>query len=65
MNPNAKQCEAYARYCHTLSAAGAIGSLTLAFSESFIAPGVASRAATMLAAAVLLFMFGVLALREE
>jgi hypothetical protein len=32
--PNAKQKEAYGRYCHTLSVAGVIGSLTLVFSES-------------------------------
>ena len=34
VTPNAKQKEAYSRYCHTLSAAGVIGALTLVFSES-------------------------------
>lgn len=64
VTPNTRQKEAYARYCHTLSAAAAIGSLTLAFTESSMG-SVALRSLTLLVTGVLLFIFGVLVLREE
>jgi hypothetical protein len=47
-----------------LSAAAAIGSLTLAFTESSMG-SVALRSLTLLVTGVLLFIFGVLVLREE
>jgi hypothetical protein len=61
--PNAKQNEAYARYCHTLSAAGVIGALTLIFSESPTTSSVALRSIAMFLAAVVLFIFGTLVVR--
>ena len=63
VTPNAKQSEAYGRYCHTLSAAGVIGALTLLFSESPATHSIALRALAMFLAAVILFVFGTLAVR--
>src|SRR6185437_1481138 len=54
-SPTAKQKEAYARYVHTLWAAGAIGSVSLVFSESPLTVFAAGRAGAMPVLAVVLF----------
>ena len=64
-SPTAKQKDAYARYCHTLSAAGAIGAVTLVFSESTLTAFALFRAAAMLVLAVLLFLSGTAMFSEE
>ena len=64
-SPRAKQKEAYARYCHTLSAAGVIGSLTLVLSESPLTGFAALRGAAMFISAVLLFVAGAFLSRED
>ena len=64
-SPRAKQKEAYARYCHTLSAAGVIGSLTLVLSETTLTGFAAVRSVAMFIAAVLLFVPGAFLLREN
>ena len=63
-SPTAKQKEACARYCHTMSAAGLIGGVTLVFSDSTISVSAVFRALSMLLAAVILFLLGV-ALNKE
>lgn len=64
VTPNAKQKEAYSRYCHTLSVAGVIGALTLVFSESPTTTFMAVRATAMFMLAVLLLITGINFLRE-
>ena len=64
-SPSVKQKEAYARYCHTLSAAGLIGTVTLVFSEPTLTLFGFLRAVAMLALAVLLFLSGTALLSEE
>ena len=64
VTPNAKQKEAYSRYCHTLSAAGVIGALTLVFSESPMTAFIGVRATTMFVLALLLLITGIKFLRE-
>ena len=65
LSPNVKQRDAFARYCHTLSAAGTLGALTLIFSEAPITYSIAWPATAMFLVAVLLFVFGALVLEEE
>jgi hypothetical protein len=64
-SPMARQKDAYARYCHTLSAAGVIGSLTLVLSEATLTGFAAVRSVAMFIAAVLLFVAGAFLLRED
>jgi hypothetical protein len=64
-SPTSKQKEAYARYVHTLSAAGAIGSMTLVFSESPMTAFAVGRAGAMLVLAIVLFAAGALLSRGE
>ena len=64
VTPNAKQKEAYSRYCHTLSAAGVIGALTLVFSESLMTAFIGLRATMMFVLALLLLITGIKFLRE-
>ena len=64
VTPNAKQKEAYSRYCHTLSAAGVIGALTLVFSESPMTAFIGLRATMMFVLALLLLITGIKFLRE-
>jgi hypothetical protein len=64
-SPRAKQKEAYARYCHTLSAAGVIGSLTLVLSEAPLTGFAALRGVAMFISAVLLFVAGAFLSRED
>jgi hypothetical protein len=64
-SPRPKQKEAYARYCHTLSAAGVIGSLTLVLSEAPLTGFAALRGVAMFISAVLLFVAGAFLSRED
>ena len=59
-SPTARQKEAHARYCHTISAAGLIGGVTLLFSESALTMFSVVRATAMLVVAVVLFISGML-----
>jgi hypothetical protein len=62
--PNSKQREAYARYCHTLSAVAMVGLVTLIFSELSLTAPVVLRAVSMLVAGVVLLVIGTSLLRE-
>jgi hypothetical protein len=64
-SPTTRQKEAYGRYCHTLSAAGWIGSLTLLFSDSAVSGSAVLRACMMVVAAVMLFLTGALLSKGE
>ena len=61
---NPKQREAYARYCHTSSAAALIGTATLVFSEIPLTSSIAARAILMFILGVGLLTFGTFLLRE-
>jgi hypothetical protein len=63
--PTARQKEAYARYCHTISAAGLIGAATVIFSDSALTVSALLRAASMLVVAVILFLSGTLLNKEQ
>ena len=60
-----KQKEAYARYAHALSVAGAIGSVSLVFSESSLTAFAVARAGAMLVLALVLFAGGAVLSRGE
>ena len=63
--PSDRQKDLYARYCHTLSAAGIIGAISLVFADSEMTLSVLLRSSTMFVAAVVLFVTGALLTREE
>jgi hypothetical protein len=65
ISPSVKQKEAYARYCHTLSAAALIGAMTLFFSDSPLTASSATRGGTLLVFSVILFLFGPLFTEED
>jgi len=60
-----KQKEAYARYCHTMSAAALIGATTLLFSDVPLTISAALRAMAMLVICVVLLLSGTLLNAEE
>ena len=64
ISPSVKQKEAYARYCHTMSAAALIGAMTVFFSDSPLTISAGFRAAAMLVVGVILFLTGMV-LNEE
>ena len=63
-SPSARQKEACARYCRTISAAGLIGAATVTFSDSPLTMSVVLRAISMLLVAVVLFLFGMFLNKE-
>jgi len=64
-SPSLKQTEAYGRYCHTLSAAAAIGGVTLLFTESGPVRFVAVRFLALAFLAVVLLLGGVVLSKGE
>ena len=64
-SPTIKQKEAYARYCHTLSAAMLIAGGALPFAATEIDPSVILRATAAALLAVLLFVWGALLIEER
>ena len=64
-SPTAKQREAYARYCHTLSAAVLIAGGAIPFAAAETDPSVILRVAVASIVALLLFVWGALLLEEQ
>jgi hypothetical protein len=63
--PTIKQKEAYARFAHTLAAAGLIGAGALIFTELPLSAYVVVRAVLMLLVGLVLFLYGTLLSRGE
>ncbi len=64
-DPSAKQKEAYARYCHTLSAAMLIAGGAIPFAGVETTPSVILRVIVAVVLALLLFGWGALLLEER
>ena len=64
-SPTLKQKEAYARFAHTLAAAGLIGAGALIFAELPLSAYVVLRALLMLLVGLVLFLYGTLLSKGE
>lgn len=64
-SPTAKQREAYARYCHTLSAAVLIAAGAMPFAAAETTPSVILRVVAAVMLALLLFGWGALLLEDR
>ena len=63
--PTQKQKEAYARYLHTISAAGLIGFVTLPFTDAGKTDGLGLRLAVLAFSALITFIIGAILAKDE